>query len=300
MVGGSVKPGHCATSVPLPRIAYSDSSKTPTESGMPINAKRRLAQHFLEPQWVKKLVKLIDPRDGEQFLEIGSGRGALTLAIAESGARITAVEVDPTLATELAATAPASVSVLTADFLGLDLHNLKLPGSTRVVGNLPYNLSAPILLKLLQFSSHGARLTDAILTVQLEVADRITGLPGSRNWGPLAIATQLHASPQRVLNLPPGAFRPMPKVRSAAVSLRFRRSQVRIHNRILFDSLVRALFTQRRKTTLNALKPFINQLSTLPPLEIFHRAGADPKGRPGDLKLSELADLTEVLASGQK
>lgn len=267
---------------------------------MPITAHRHLAQHFLEPQWVKKLVKLIEPRKTDHFLEIGSGRGALTLAVAESGARITAIEVDETLAIELTATAPESVSVLAADFLTLDLNGLKLPRSTRVVGNLPYNLSAPILLKLLKFSSYGSRLADAVLTVQLEVADRITGLPGSRNWGPLAIATQLHASPKRVLNLPPGAFRPMPKVRSAAVSLRFQRSHVQIQSRALFNSLVRALFTQRRKTTLNALKPFIAQRDTLPALEICNRAGVNPNSRPGDLQLSELADLTEVLVSAQK
>lgn len=267
---------------------------------MALNAKRRLAQHFLEPQWVKKLVKLIKPRKGEHFLEIGAGRGALTLALAESGARITAVEIDHALAAELAAKAPASVSVITTDFLSLDLHRLNLPSSTRAVGNLPYNLSAPILLKLLRFSSYGARLADAMLMVQLEVADRITGLPGTRNWGPLAIATQLHASPQRVLKLPPGAFRPMPKVRSAAVSLCFRRSHVRLRSPVLFDSLVRVLFTHRRKTTLNALKPVTDQLNTLRPLEICTRAGVDPKRRPGELQLSELADLTEVLASAQK
>ena len=132
---------------------------------MPITAHRHLAQHFLEPQWVKKLVKLIEPRKTDHFLEIGSGRGALTLAVAESGARITAIEVDETLAIELTATAPESVSVLAADFLTLDLNGLKLPRSTRVVGNLPYNLSAPILLKLLKFSSYGSRLALSLIHI---------------------------------------------------------------------------------------------------------------------------------------
>ena len=142
MVVGSASPGHYATTAQRTKIVLFDSNKTLTNSQMALNAKRRLAQHFLEPQWVKKLVKLIKPRKGEHFLEIGAGRGALTLALAESGARITAVEIDHALAAELAAKAPASVSVITTDFLSLDLHRLNLPSSTRAVGNLPYNLSA--------------------------------------------------------------------------------------------------------------------------------------------------------------
>ena len=265
---------------------------------MALRANRRLAQHFLEPVWVKKLVATIAPREGEAFLEIGSGRGALTLALAERGAIVTAVEIDVDLAAQLKTRVPSTVSIVRADFLKLNLDELlDLATPARAVGNLPYNVSPLILLKLLRFSAHGSRLRDATLMLQREVADRVTGVSGSGNWGPLAIATEMQATATRVMALPPGAFRPMPRVRSAVVNLRFRPPLVQIGDPALFDSFVRALFTQRRKTAVNALRAFASRLSHLPAEQIFARAGVDPRKRPGQLELSELAELSEVLAS---
>ena len=262
------------------------------------HAKRRFGQHFLEPPWVSRLVEAIDPHAGETFLEIGPGRGALTLALADRGARLAAVEIDAGLARDLAARAPSNVTIITADFLRLEsdrLPDLAMP--TRAVGNLPYNVAAPILLKLLRLSAHGTRLRDATLMLQREVADRVTAGPGSTDWGPLAIAVGLHGEAQRLMALPPGAFRPMPRVRSALVRVRFGPTPVRISHPALFDSLVRTLFTQRRKTALNALRPFAVRVSRLPVARIFARAGVDPRQRPGRLTLTELAELSEVLAS---
>ena len=259
--------------------------------------KRRLGQHFLEPAWVDKLVAAIRPERGQAFLEVGAGPGVLTLALAGRGVSVTAVEIDRELADHLAGRAPATVTVVTADFLSLDVDGLVLARPARAVGNLPYNASSRILLKLLRCGAHGASLSDATLMLQREVADRVTALPGSRDWGPLGIATRLHATPRRLMTLPPGAFRPMPRVRSAVVQLRLRPAPVRLRDPTLFDALVRALFSRRRKTALNALRAFAARHTSVPAAELLARAGVDPLRRPEQLELSELAELAEVLAA---
>ena len=262
--------------------------------------RRRLGQHFLEPAWVARLLALISPSPRDTFLEIGAGRGALTLALAERAARLVAVEIDPRLAAELAERTPASVAVVRADFLKLDIDAVELARPARAVGNLPYSAATAILLKLLGMSGYGRRLTDATLMLQREVADRVTAAPCSRDWGPLAIAARMHAEPRRVLTLPPGAFRPMPQVQSAVVQLQFRAPPVQPADPALFDRLVRALFTRRRKTALNALRPHAAQYSTLAVPEIFDRAGVDPRQRPEQLDLAALASLCAVLAATRR
>ena len=262
--------------------------------------RRRLGQHFLEPAWVDKLLALMAPAPHDTFLEIGAGRGALTLALAARAARLVAVEIDPRLAAELKARAPAPVAVVQADFLRLDLDALVPDPPARAVGNLPYSAATAILLKLLDFSGCGARLADATLMLQREVADRVTAAPGTRDWGPLAIATRMHAEARRTLTLPPGAFRPMPRVQSAVVQLEFRAPPVRPADPAVFDRLVRALFTRRRKTALNALRLHATQCSTLPAADIFDRAGVDPRQRPEQLDLPALAGLCAVLAATRR
>lgn len=261
---------------------------------------RRFGQHYLEPAWVKKLLTAIDPSPEDTFLEIGPGRGALTLPLASRCAHVTAVEIDRTLARELSSRVPETVSVITADVLRLDLASLGLPSPSRAVGNLPYKVASQILLRLLDFGGHGERLRDATIMLQREVADRVIGAPGTRDWGPLAVATRLSAVPSRLLNLPPGAFRPMPKVRSTLVKLEFTPAPVAITDRQIFDTLVRQLFTQRRKTVLNALRPIATRYSHLPISEILTRAKVDATQRPGELTLSELADLSAVLAGTRR
>ena len=259
--------------------------------------RRRLGQHFLQTAWVERLVERIAPAPDETLLEIGAGRGALTLALAARGVRITAVEIDERLAAELAPRVPASVAVVCADFLRMESDRLPLGPTTRVVGNLPYSVAAPILLRLLGLSAQGARLRDATLMLQREVAERVVAAPGSPDWGPLAVATRMHAVAERLLLLPPGAFRPPPRVRSAVVQLRFCAPPLQPQDAALFDALVRALFTQRRKTALNALRPFAAQHSELPVAELFRRAGVDPRQRPGDLDLPALKALADTLAA---
>ena len=192
---------------------------------------RRLGQHFLEAAWVEKVVDVIGASAGHHVIEIGPGRGALTLPLAARAGRVLAVEVDTALARELRERVPANVDVVRADFLALDLvetaHRLRPAGAERgaatlrVAGNLPYAASAPILLKLLR-NARAAGVRDAVVMLQREVAERVVATAGSRPYGPLAIMTALGADARCVLRLPPGAFRPPPRVRSALVTLRFR------------------------------------------------------------------------------
>ena len=250
---------------------------------------------------MERVVDVVQPKRTDTILEIGAGSGALTLALARSGARIFAVEIDHDLVEALRRAAPSNVTVIDGDFLTLDLGRLpNLPNEPiRTVGNLPYNVGSPILLALLRWSGHGTRLQDAVLMLQREVADRVTAVPRSRDWGPLAVAVQLHADPTRVLTLPAGAFRPMPRVRSAVVALRFRPSPISVRDPALLDQLVRSIFTQRRKTAANALRPLVSKHGSLSVEEVFSRAGVDPRRRPAELELAELAELAEVLGSNQ-
>lgn len=272
----------------------------------PTSPKRRFAQHFLEPVWVAKLVALIDPTPGDRFLEIGPGRGALTWALADAGATVTAVEIDRDLARGLTRTRRRRVTIITADFLKIDVaHTVRelgqlargAPVAVRVVGNLPFNVSAPILLEVLRASGYGTAIRDAVLMLQREVADRVTAGAGAPSYGPLAVMTQLHATARRALTLPPGAFRPVPAVRSAVVTLGFRPPDRIPSQPLLFERMVRALFTRRRKQGANAIAAFAQSVSTLAGADVFRQAGLDPTRRPGELELSELIELAEVLAS---
>ena len=260
---------------------------------------RRLGQHFLEPAWVSKVMEAISPCPTDVFLEIGPGRGALTLPLAARVTRVLGIEVDWKLAENLRAQAPLNVTILTADFLAADLERLAGigPKPWRAMGNLPYSISPKIIRRLLSISAHGTRLRDATVMLQREVADRVTAEPGSPDWGPLAVMTSLHADARRLLALPPGAFRPMPRVSSALVNLRFIPPPIRLSDPVLFEALVRRLFSQRRKMALNALRGFVDEIGGLSTEKVFTLAKVDPHRRPGELKLSELADLSEVLAS---
>ena len=270
-------------------------------------ARKRFGQHFLEAAWVSKLVACIRPAPGELFLEIGAGTGQLTLPLAAAGAEVVAVEKDRRLAARLQAVAPASVRVVAGDVLDQDLARLvagpgagRTDGPARVVGNLPYNLSTPILRRLMETQHLHGCFEDATLMLQREVADRVIGQPGSRDYGPLAIMTRVAARAERALALPPGAFRPPPRVRSAVVTLRFRPSPVPVGDRLLFERMVRSLFSQRRKTVLNALRPLARGMSPCSPRDLLERAGVAPDRRPATLDLAELAGLADTLASSSR
>jgi 16S rRNA (adenine1518-N6/adenine1519-N6)-dimethyltransferase len=258
-------------------------------------ARKRFGQHFLEPAWVAKLVDALDARPDETFLEIGPGRGALTVPLAARVKRLLAVEIDRDLAAALPSIAP-DVDLVRADFLDINLTDLlrDAPKPVRVVGNLPYNVASPILFKLLDEADDGRMLRDATLMLQKEVADRLVARPGSDGYGALAIQVALLADANRILSLPPGAFRPAPKVKSAVVRLRFREPAVDVGDRSMFEKLVRGLFLQRRKTVANALKPVADAIGRSA-TELIEQARVDPKARPEALTLADFARLARAM-----
>lgn len=257
-------------------------------------AKKRYGQHFLVPQWADKLVEAIEARATDRFLEIGPGPGALTLRLAPRAAHLTAVEVDPEMVDLLTPQLPPNVTLIHRDFLDLPVEDL-LPadgGPLRVAGNLPYNVSSPILFRLIDAHIRHGRLGDATLMLQREVAERIDARPGTRDYGVLSISVQLHADVRRVLALPPGAFRPMPQVHSSVVRLTFRPPAVELRDPAGFDAMVRSMFMQRRKTLSNALKPFAAARGR-DAAAALDAARVDPSRRPETLQLDELARLAE-------
>jgi 16S rRNA (adenine1518-N6/adenine1519-N6)-dimethyltransferase len=270
--------------------------------------RKRFAQHFLAPRWAQKVVAAIGPEPGDVFLEIGAGTGALTLPLAATGAPIVAVEIDRDLARDLARLVPANVTLLVGDVLALDalpvLTGLqpqlppvaaigpRAPRRFRVVGNLPYNLSTPIISHLIDLHRRHGVFTDATLMVQREVADRLMARAGTKAYGALSVFVQRQAAVSRRLDLPPGAFRPPPKVRSTVVRLEFGPPSVRVPDEAQFDRLVAALFSQRRKMLANALRRFD---PTGP--AVLALAGLDGRRRPETLQVAEIARLAELFAA---
>jgi len=266
-------------------------------------ARKRFGQHFLERAWVDKLIEAIAPSRDQTFLEIGPGRGALTLPLADRARRVLAFEIDPDLAAGLRAAAPANLTVVDGDFLDVTAQQLRdalkaaagsEPASLRTAGNLPYNVASPILFKLVDLYHGGVRFTDATVMLQREVADRLVARPGTREYGVLSVLIQHSAAVERLLTLPPGAFRPPPKVQSALVRLRFHAPDPPVREAAVFEALVQAVFTRRRKTLANALLAFPPAVRRSPSAAL-KSADLDGRRRPETLSVAEFARLADAL-----
>jgi 16S rRNA (adenine1518-N6/adenine1519-N6)-dimethyltransferase len=261
-----------------------------------MQARKRFGQHFLEAAWAEKLVEAIAPQRGDRFLEIGPGPGALTLRLAPRVAQLTAIEVDRDMIARLRPQLPPNATVVEGDVLDTDLAPLLTPPPVRVAGNLPYNLSSPILFRLLAAQRALHSVPDATVMVQREVAERIVAGPGGKEYGVLSILLQWHADARVLLHLPPGAFRPPPKVHSSVVRLGFRPPPFALADEAAFVAMVRSMFTQRRKALSNALRPYADSRGRSAAAALAG-AGLDPRRRPETLQLAELARLADVFAS---
>jgi 16S rRNA (adenine1518-N6/adenine1519-N6)-dimethyltransferase len=263
-------------------------------------ARKRFGQHFLEPVWAVKLVDAIAPQPDDVFVEIGPGRGALTVPLAARSRAVIAFEIDRDLAAELRATVPSNVEIVEGDFLARA--STYFSGQTdpsrrisvdrmRAAANLPYNVASPILFELIRLFDAGVAFADATLMLQREVADRLLANPGSKEYGVLTVLVGHSATAKRLFDLPPGAFRPQPKVRSTMVRLQFHPGEPPVRDRSLFASLVQSVFTQRRKTMLNALRAFEPARDRRLPTWL------DPRRRPETLSIGEFARLADDLAT---
>ena len=258
-----------------------------------IRARKRFGQNFLEPAWVAKVIRAIDPKPEDVFLEIGPGRGALTLPLAERAKSIVAVEIDRDLAADLQRSVPSNVTIIEGDFLETSGSTFQVPGSRfRVVGNLPYNVASPILIRLRDLAARGLAIHDATVMLQREVADRLTAVPGTGDYGVMTVLVGHTARAERLLALPSGAFRPAPKVHSALVRLTFHDPNPPVRDAAVLERVVRSVFTRRRKTLSNALRTVHPE-----PFRLLDLAALDGRRRPETLTIAEFARLADVYAS---
>jgi 16S rRNA (adenine1518-N6/adenine1519-N6)-dimethyltransferase len=247
------------------------------------------------------MIGAIAPGPDDVFLEIGPGRGGLTLPLAAIARLVIGIEVDRDLAAYLPTIAPPNVRVVISDVLDVDLAAVLAPAGEaariRVAGNLPYNISSPILFRLLDMRAVNSRLADATLMLQKEVADRLLATPGTSDYGVLSVLVGRRTRITHLLTLPPGAFRPPPKVTSAVVRLEFLADEDVTPVAPNFDATVRALFMRRRKTMSNALASS-GRLEPRVAAELLAGLGIDPRRRPETLSIADFAAVAQALAGG--
>jgi len=262
--------------------------------------KSKLGQNFLrDEQAIRRIVAALGDCSGRTLVEIGPGRGAITHQLLARAEKVIALEVDETLAAELANelaeadSAGAKVVVETCDVLAFDFKAASLSAAQQliVVGNLPYYITSPILMKL---AENAAVLDRAVLMVQREVADRVTAMPGSRDFGLLSVAVQLHGAVEPLFTLPPGAFSPPPQVHSTVFRWRFapRFEELGV-DRGSFLLFLRRVFALKRKTLANNLRAAGMESHTIAAALAF--SGIDAKARAEALPIETLARLWRTL-----
>jgi 16S rRNA (adenine1518-N6/adenine1519-N6)-dimethyltransferase len=249
---------------------------------------RRLGQHFLRPASVLRLLRVVDPKPDQDFLEIGAGSGALTLPLAARARRVAAIEIDPIVARRLEDRAPANVTLVRGDALTADLLALA-PVGTRLVGNLPYAVSSPLLRRILELRS---RVSDMHVMLQAEVAARVAAPPGGKDYGILSVLYALFADVDVALRFPPGAFAPPPRVSSALLRVRFlEHPRAEVPDLAAFERLVQRAFSRRRRTLENNLQDSYANLKEH--LRLVHIEGSR---RAETLSVVEFARLSGALA----
>lgn len=246
--------------------------------------KKRFGQHFLhERHIIDKLIAAIHPQQGETFAEIGPGLGALTLPLLEYTQHLDVVEIDRDVIERLKALQHPHLTIHKGDALTFDFARLTpAQGKLRLVGNLPYNISTPLIFHLIGFSS---MISDMHFMLQHEVVERITASPGGKTYGRLSVMVQYYCDAEYLFFVPPGAFSPPPKIDSALVKLTPRKEKSpAATNESDLSQLVNQAFSMRRKTLRNNLKRLLN-------ITQIEQAGIDPSLRPEVLSVSDFVAL---------
>jgi 16S rRNA (adenine1518-N6/adenine1519-N6)-dimethyltransferase len=248
-----------------------------------------MGQHFLgNLSWRKRILESLPGAGKETWIEIGAGHGEMTQLLAEDGRRVIAIEADPRLAAGLKANAATwgNVEIVEGNVLRLDLEKIA-GGDFRVYGNLPYYITSPILHQLFTYTE---RLNSIHIVIQLEVAERIVAAPGRRDYGYLSAVCQFYTRPEIAFRIPPGAFRPPPRVTSALLHMTIpgEYASLNIADENRFIQFISTCFGQKRKTLRN------NLLEEMPD-EHIHGALADcglrPDARAEQLSLVQFAKL---------
>lgn len=251
----------------------------------------RWDQHFLvDRRAIERIASLVHP-DGRKVLEIGPGRGALTGALLERGARVIAIEIDPMLCGELAARFSAEIGQGRLEILNADATRCELPEFELVIANLPYSVSSRITFRLLD-----SRFMEAVLMYQKEFALRMCARPGTPEVGRLSIMAQTYADIEPCFELSPNAFSPKPQVRSVVLRIVPHEPRFPIGNKRWYAEVVKALFSHRRKTVRNGLKALAGiagrdrveaMISSLP-ADIL-------SSRPEELQLEDFAEIANAI-----
>ena len=254
------------------------------------HAKKRLGQNFLHsPEIIERIVALADPREGDTVIEIGPGRGALTLALAQEDCKVIAVEFDRDLIgylQKLLRNYPR-VTIVHGDFLKYEPE----AGAFKLVGNLPFNLTAPVIDWTI---SHCSAVQAAVFMVQREVARRLGAECGSRDWSPMSVMAQMHFDIEISFDVPPKHFRPPPKVTSSVVRLTPRPVPPPADTSFL-ETVLRESFRQRRKLLVNNLVPaLVPDAATA--AEILASLGFEAKSRAEEVSVEQFLKLTTLLA----
>ena len=252
-------------------------------------ARKRFGQNFLhDPGTIQKIIHAIDPSPGEHIVEIGPGMGAITKHLLKALGTLDVIEIDrdliPILEGELAELGELNIS--NVDALKFDFSTLiKDEEKICIVGNLPYNISTPLLFHLFGFRDI---IEDMHFMLQKEVVDRLTAQPGSGDYGRLSVMAQYHCETEKLFIVGPGAFSPQPKVDSAIVQL-FPRHKIDVEDKdyTRFRELVRKCFTQRRKTLRNNLRNILS-------VEQIESLGIDPSTRAETLSVNQFVELANL------
>jgi len=255
-----------------------------------MRARKRFGQHFLTDQSVlARIAAAVDPGESDKLLEIGPGHAALTELLYPAAGRMVAVEIDRDLIAMLRARFP-ELEVVNTDILKLDLGPLLADGDWRLVGNLPYNISSPLLVKLY---GHLECVRDMHFMFQRELAERLAAEPGTKDWGRLSVLTQYHCNVQPLFDVPPEAFSPPPRVHSQVIRLWPREEKPDVDLTALTDVL-RTAFSSRRKRLSNALKSF--ELDW----EILEAKGVSQGVRPDQLSVKDFVNIAAMVEVDRK
>ncbi len=253
-------------------------------------AKKKFGQNFLvDGQIIADIVWAISPQVDDNMVEIGPGLGALTHPLLDKLAHLHVVEIDRDIIARLQQSFPQQnearrVTIHAGDALAFDL--AQLPTPLRIVGNLPYNISSPLLF---HFARYAAGVTDMHFMLQNEVVERMVAEPSTSAYGRLSVMLQYRFYMEKLLDVPPQSFRPAPKVDSAIVRMiPLPESQIIVEDEAKFAEVVAAAFSQRRKTLRNTLKKYLSESD-------FQQLGIDAKLRPENLAVAEFAKISNYL-----
>lgn len=253
-------------------------------------AKRRLGQHFLfDPSILKRIIDVAGINHDDTVVEIGPGLGRLTRMLSQVASRVIAIEIDTYLYNRLKEELKDidNILLIHGDALRFPYNYLE---PFKVVANIPYYITTPIIFKLLEYRENLISMT---VTIQKEVAQRIVAVPGTKDYGVLSVIMQYYGEPSLKFIIPRGAFRPPPDVDSAVVRIDIlREPKVKVMDEGIFFRVVKAAFGQRRKTLSNALKPLVSGDIK----DIIKEAGIDPSIRGESLTIVEFARLSDVIS----